>query len=158
EERVTTPRFVYVHAGFSHGLADKLCNSSSGRASAEKQEPLIGDLLFRDAQRRQYSSKRHSRGALDVVVERADLVAVALEDRHGIDVRKVFPLDAAFRIELLHSRHELFNECRIFVAADAALAQSKVERVLDQSVIIGADIEHDWQTVLRWNAGTGRAK
>src|SRR5258705_159670 len=36
EKGVAAPRFVYVHAGFSHGLANQLCNSGSSRASAKK--------------------------------------------------------------------------------------------------------------------------
>src|SRR6185369_412955 len=158
EEGVATSRFVYIHAGFSHGLADQLCNSGSRRASAEKQEPLIGDFLLCDAQRGQDTSQRHSRGALDVVIERTDLVAVTLEERYGIDVCKVFPLDAAFWVELLHRRHELINERRVFVAADAALPQSQVEWVVEQSLVVRADVDNDRQAVLRWHAGTGRAK
>jgi hypothetical protein len=148
---------VYIHADSSHGLADQLCNSRSRGTGTEKQEPLIGDFLFRDAQRGQDSSERYSRGALDVVIECADLVAVALEDRHGIDVRKVFPLDAAFRVELLHRCHELLNERNVFSAADAALPQSQVEWIVEQSLVVRADIENDRQEVLRRHTGTGRA-
>ena len=48
------------------------------------------------------AGQRHGGGALDVVVVGADLVAVARQDRHGVEVGEVFPLDAAFRIERLH--------------------------------------------------------
>ena len=34
-----------------HGLADQLGNAGPRRATAEKQEPLIGEFLFSDAQR-----------------------------------------------------------------------------------------------------------
>jgi hypothetical protein len=40
----------------------------------------------------------HTGGALDVVVEGADLVAIVREDRDGVEVREILPFDAAFGV------------------------------------------------------------
>ena len=105
----------------------------AGRTAAEKQEPLVGELLSGDAQRGEDAGQRDAGRALDVVVEGADLVAIARQDRHGVEVGEVLPLDAAFRVERLHRRHELVDERDVFVAADPVLAQPEIERVVEQS-------------------------
>src|SRR4029077_13311403 len=128
------------------------------RAGTEKQEPLIGDLLSCDAQRGEDPGEGDSRGALDVVIECADLVPVALENRHGADVREVLPLDAAFRIELLHRGHELVDKFHVFATSDAVLPEAEVERVVEQSWVVRADIKNDRQAVSRRHAGTSRAE
>src|SRR5262249_51125536 len=94
-------------------------------------------------------------GALDIVVEGADLVAIAREDGHRVEVGEILPLDAAFRVELLHGGDELVDESEIFFPADAVLAQALIERVVEQALIVRADIENNGQTVLRRHAGTG---
>src|SRR5207253_3238219 len=45
---------------------------------------------------------------------------------------------------------------RIFFAADAVLAQAEIERVIEELLIIRADVQYDGQAVLRRHAGAGR--
>ena len=104
---------------------------------------------------REDAGQRNAGGALDVVVEGADLVAIARQDRHGVEIGEVLPLDAAFRVELLHCCHELVDESQIVFAAHAVLAQALIERVVEQALIVGADVENDRQTVLRRHTGAG---
>ena len=101
EQRIAAaaPR-VEIHALPRHGEADQLGDAGRGRSGAEKQEALVGELLPGDAQGGEDAGQRDAGGALDVVVEGADLVAIARQDRDGVDVGEVLPLDAAFRIEL----------------------------------------------------------
>ena len=54
-----------------------------------------------------------------------------------------------------HGLHELVDEGRIFVAAHAVLPQAEIQRVLQQRLVVRADIERDGQAVLRWHAGAG---
>ena len=100
EQRIAVPRRRDVHALQRHRLADQLGDAGRRRPAAEKQEALVGELLPGDAQGGEDAGQRDAGGALDVVVEGADLVAIAREDRDGVDVGEVLPLDAAFRIEL----------------------------------------------------------
>ncbi len=93
---------------------------------------------------------------MDVIVVGADLVAIAREDRHGIDVGEILPLDATFWVERLYRRHELLDEGGIFFAADAVPAQAEIKRVIEELLIIRADVENDGQAVLRRHAGASR--
>ena len=106
-----------VHALHRHGLADQFGDAGRRRAGAEEQKALIGELLPGDAQCGKDAGQRDAGRALDVVVVGADLVAIARQDRHGVDVGEVLALDAALRKERLHRRHELVDERIVFVAA-----------------------------------------
>ena len=100
EEPIASAR-LFDRAGLRrHGLADQFGDAGRRRAAAEKQEALVGQLLPEDAQRGENAGDRDGGGALDVVVIGADPVAVTRQDRHGVEVREVLPLDAAFREEL----------------------------------------------------------
>ena len=120
-----------------------------------KRKRLIGELLLRNPQRRENAGERHGRRALDVVVIGADLVAIALEDRHGVDVGEILPLNAAFGIKRLHGLDEFVDEGVVFRAAHAVLRETEIERVFEQFLIVGADIERDRQAILRRHAGAG---
>src|SRR5438309_1509499 len=100
---------------------------------------MLSDFLLGDAQGSKDSSQCDTRSAVDVVIEGADLVAIALEDRDGVDVCEVLPLDAAFRVTRLHCINELVNEGHVLFAADAVLAQAEIKRVVEQDRIIRAD-------------------
>src|SRR5262249_55726569 len=130
-------------------------NAGCGRSSAEEQEPLIGKLLSGQAQRSEDAGQDNAGGALDVVIEGAVLVAIAREDGDRVEIGEILPLDAAFRGELLHGGHELVDESKIFFSADGVLAQALIERVVEQALIVRADIENNGQTVLRGYASTG---
>ncbi len=144
------------HSLERHGLADQLRDSGPSRTAAQKQQTLLGDLLPSDTQSGKDTGQRDTRGALDVIVVGADLIAIAREDRHRVDVGEVLPLDATFWVERLYRRHELLDEGRIFFAADAVLAQPEIERVIEELLIIRADVQNYRQAVLRRHAGAGR--
>jgi len=133
EQHVAMPRRLQVHALTRHRRGP----------GAEKQEPLAGEFLPRDPQGTGKAGQRGAGRTLDVVVEGADLVLVACQDRDGVEVREILPLDAAFRPEILHGRDELIDEGLVVVAARTVLAQSEIERVLQQGLIVRADVEHD---------------
>jgi hypothetical protein len=58
----------------------------------------------------------------------------------------------------LHCGHELVDETHVFVASDAILPEAEVERVVEQGLVVRADIENDRQAVLRRDACTSRAQ
>src|SRR5205814_9983091 len=155
EERVALPRLGDVEALPRHREADQFGDAGAGRAAAEKQEPLIGQLCSGDARGGEDTGERDPRRALDVIIVGADLVAVARQYRHGVEVRKILPLDAAFRVERLHRRDELVDKFGVFGAAHPVLAKTEIERVLEQHGVVCADIEHDRQAILRRHAGAG---
>src|SRR5438045_5164497 len=120
-------------------------------AEPPPEQPLVGDLHPGDALRGEDAGERDRGGALDIVIEGADLVAVARQDRDRVVVGKVLPLDAAFRIERLHRIDELVDKLHVLGAAHPVLAQAQIERIFKQGGVVGADIEPHRQAVLRRN-------
>src|SRR5207245_5479435 len=155
EQRIALPRRSEIHTFPLHRQADQLGDAGRGRARAEEQKALLRKLFPGEAQGAVDAGQRDAGGALDVVVEGADLVAIASENRDGVEIREILPLDATFRIELLHRRHELIDKGEIRFAAHAVLAQALIERIVEQNLIVRADVENDRQTVLRRHAGAG---
>src|SRR6478672_13483142 len=47
------------------------------------------------------------------------------------------------------------SEGEILFAAHAVLAQALVKRIIEQDLVVGANVEDDGQTVLRRHAGAG---
>ena len=93
------------------------------------------------------------RGALDVVVEGADAVAVALQQAERIGVGEILELDQRAGEHLLHRRDEFLDQRVVARAAQALLPQPDVERVVAQGLVVGADVEHHRQAAPRMHAG-----
>ena len=60
---------------------------------APRKQRLVVERAAGDAQRRAQAGQRHRRGALDVVVEGADPVAVLLQQAKRVVVGEVLELD-----------------------------------------------------------------
>src|SRR5271169_1226034 len=155
EQSITTSGLPDIHSLKRHGPTDKFRDPGSGRAAAQEQQALVCDLLSGDTQRSKDAGQRDTGGALDVVVVGADPVTVAREDRDGIDVREVLPLDATSRVQRFHRGHELVDKGEVFFAADPVLTQAEIERVIEQILIVRTYIQNDRQAALRRHAGAG---
>ncbi len=110
-------------------------------ARAEQHDPLFrepaADLAHRPEQRRH----GHGGGALDVVVEGAEPVAVEVEQVRRVVAREVLPLQQHVR-QLLHQRlHEALDEIQVRLPAHAAAAPSQVVRIRQALLVVGADVE-----------------
>ena len=107
----------------------------------QHRDPLLGkrDLRHRDG--REQRPYRHGRGALDVVIEGAKLVAVAIKEPRRIDAREVLPLQQNVRPSALHLRDELIDKFIIFRAADALLSPANIERVFQPFFIVRSHVE-----------------
>ena len=84
-------------------------------------------------------------GALDVVVEGEQLVAVALEDRQRVRGGEVLPLQQHVGQLLVHGGDELVDERVVVVVADPSVAPAEILRVFEQFDVVGAHVEHDRQ-------------
>ena len=152
------PRCGEVQAFPRHGEADQLGNAGGSRSGAKEQEALVGELLPVEAQGSKDAGQRHPGSALDVVVEGADLLGIARQNRHRVHVGKILPLDAASRIKRLDGVDELVDEGQILRAAQARLAKAEIEGVLEQLLIVRADVQDDRQAILGRYAGAGRVE
>src|SRR6201991_2554046 len=100
-----------------HRFADQLRDAGCSRTAAQKQKALLSKLLPGNTQRAENARQCDGGRALDIVVIRAELVLVAIEQWHRVEVREVFPLDAAFRKQRLNGFDEFVDERVVVVAA-----------------------------------------
>ena len=54
--------------------------------------------------------------------------------------------------------HELVDEVVVFLASDALVSQPDVERVFEQRLVVGADVERDRETFVGLDARTCRVQ
>ena len=93
--------------------------------------------------------------ALDVVVERAQPVAVAIEQQVGVVLGEVLPLQQHVREDLHHGLDEGLDERVVVRPDDALVAPAEVVGVVATLLVVGADVEHDRQRGGRVDAATG---
>ena len=80
EQRDPRPHLGLGHALVAHGLHQEIRRPDRGRARAQEQEALQREGRAGDAKRTEDPGEGDRGGALHVVVETADALAVALEE------------------------------------------------------------------------------
>ena len=90
-------------------------------------------------------SEGDGRGALDVVVEGEQFVAVPLEDRLRVRGGEVLPLQQHVGQLFLYGFDEFVDEGVVVVVADPPMAPAEVLRVFEEFDVVGADVEDDRQ-------------
>ena len=96
---------------------------------------------------------RHRGGALDVVVERRQDVAIALEQRERVALLEVLPLEEGLREAAPDGVHELLDQLVVVGAAQPGMPPPEVELVVEQGLVVGADVEADRQRLAGVDAG-----
>src|SRR5262249_55510196 len=84
-------------------------------------------------------------GPLDVVVEGAEAVAVALEEPAGVLPREVLELEEDVGPARQSSRDEGLDELVVLGSADALVLPADVQRIGEALRVVGADVEEDRQ-------------
>ncbi len=125
------------------------------RARAEEQVLFVFQLCALELGRIDHPSQSDPGRALHVVVIDAVLVAVALEQVHGVRARPILKVDAALRKYLLHRFDEFIDKRIKFRGRRARLAQAQIQRIVQVLLIIGSRVEVHGQQVLRRHAGAG---
>ena len=161
EEAVLVDR-VEAPAGFflgqalgDHGVENERGNADAGRACAEQHDALFlqGNACHLD--RREKRAGGDGRGALDVVVEGAEPVAIGGEQAAGVLAGEILPLQEDVRPALFDRANEIIDESVVILAAHALVPPAEVERVVQAVDIVGTDVEQDRQRVHRVDAGAG---
>ncbi len=155
DEPAAASRLRLVGPFLHHRGDDQLADPGRGRAGAVEEHPLLAERPPGGARRGVEPGQRHPGGALDVVVERADPVAVALEDAEGVLGREVLPLEQRVGEDLLHRVDELGDERLVLGAAQPRPVESGIERRLPQLDVLGADVERHRQAARRVDPGAG---
>ena len=107
--------------------------------------PLVDQPAAEQAHRCEQPAEDDRCGPLDVVVERAVPVPVAVEDAQGVVLLEVLPLDHAARPALGDAGHERLDEGVVGGAAQAWLAMPEIQRVGEEERVVGAHVERDGQ-------------
>ena len=103
-------RFGFAGALRLHGGDGEIGDAGRRFAGTEEQHGLILELAAGHAQRREQAGKRHRRGALDVVVEGRDLVAIFLQQMKRRVIGEVLELDQHAGEHLPRGGDELVDE------------------------------------------------
>jgi hypothetical protein len=91
----------------------------------------------------------NSAGALDVVIEDRVRVAEAVEICEGVVCGKVFELDEELGEGGFHLAHEFIHEFVHLFVRNTAAAKTEVERVIEELLVVGAEVEAD-RDCRRW--------
>ena len=97
--------------------------------------------------------EHHRRGALDVVVERADPVAVGGQDAVRVGGSQVLPVQHRVGEEAGRRRDEAVHELVVPRPADPGVPLPEVHLVAEQPEVVGADVEDDRDRPTRVDAG-----
>ena len=151
-------RFGFARAVRHHGRHHEIGDAGCGFARAEEQQRLLAELAAGHAQRREQAGERDRRRALDVVVERRNLVAVFVQQAERRVIGEILELDQHAGEDLARGGDEFVDEFVIGRAGEPLLAQADVIGIGQKRFVVGADVEHHRQAELRVNAGAGRVE
>ena len=101
---------------------------------------------------------RHRRGPLNVVVERAQAVAIALQQARRVDAGEILPLQKDVRPPAFDSTHEGLDKIVVLLAADALVLPADVDGIVEQRLVVGAHVEQHGQAMFGRNAAQRRVE
>src|SRR5574341_1043858 len=94
----------------------------AGRASPQDDGALLGEWNAGGARTGDDAGDGHRGGALDVVVEGGDDLAVLVEQEEGVALLEVLPLQERPGEAIPHGAHELVHERVVLLATQARAA------------------------------------
>ena len=132
-----------------------LGDAATGAARTEEGDPFLGELGPRGLAGGDQAAQGHGGRALDVIVEAAQLVLVAVEQRGGIALGEVFELQQDLGPAALDRLDEGIDELVVLLPGDARVAPAHVEGIVEQLLVVGAHVQHHRQAVGGGDAAAG---
>ena len=149
------PRLGFAQAFSLHRQHDLLGDAAARRAGADEGHTLLADLLALGLAGRQQGTDAHRRGALNIIIEAAQFVAIAIQQRHGVGLGEILELQQHVRPATLHRGHEIGDEGVVLGLGHPRMAPAHVHRIVEQGLVVGADVESDRQRIGRADTATG---
>ena len=133
--------FLGSEAVLGHRQGDQVGDANARRAGTEDHDLLVDEPSPGNPYSGQRAGQTYCRGALDVVVEGAESVAVLSEDPPGGGTGEVLPVQDRVREAGRRAAHERIHEGLVLVATHPGPGQSQVARVVEQLFAVGADVQ-----------------
>ena len=143
------PSICSIRSTAVHGVEQKARHTHAGCSGAHQDKSLVLQVGVCGPAVREDARKGDCSRALDVVVERRQLVAVPVEKGERVRLLEILPLQQCVRPASLHSSDEFIDKLVIGLASQSRVSPSDVELVAEQSLVVGADIETDRERVGR---------
>ncbi|KAG7144875.1 hypothetical protein HYQ46_006384 [Verticillium longisporum] len=140
-------RLLLAKAAASVVLDELLGNTNTSGAGSHEDQPLLLKRNARQVHSTNVATENDSSSALDVVVEAAVLVAVAVEVVESLLGVEVLKLHNHVGEHLSSSLHELVHERLLRLKRDALVTETEVEGVLEVVLVVGARVENDGQSL-----------
>ncbi len=129
-------------------------NADARSTGAVDDGAAVAKFLAADTGRCMHGGSRNRPGALDIVIERRQMVAVAVQDLEGDVLVEILPLDDDLGENRACRLDELVDDGEIRIATQAVLAPPQVPGIVEQLLVVGANVEADRQGARRMNAGS----
>ena len=146
DRRASTPTCLVCRNPGRHERARRLSgDADTGRTGADDDHPQVDEWSGADAHAADDCCDGDGGGALDVVVERADAVAMRVEQPVGVALGEVLPLQQHARATIVQRRHERADQLVVLLVAQATMTPTEVQRIRQQRLVLGADVEEHRQ-------------
>jgi hypothetical protein len=147
----------------AHALLPHFCNQQSGDANPrstepENHNPLVFQRNTCDVHCRKKRRRSNGCRSLNIVIEGADLVAIARKKTGSIRPGKIFPLQQDMGPALLDHRHKSVHKIVVFLPANTLVAPADIDRILQTLFVVSPHVEQDRQAVLRMDPAEGRVQ
>ena len=139
-------------------VADGHGHADPGGPRAHHHEHLFAQAFALEARGADQPGQRHGARALNVVVEAGHHAAVAFQHPERRAPAEILPLDDRFRVAGRDGLHEGIQELVVRLAGQAAVVHAQVQRIVDQVLTVGADVQLDRQGLVRPDAPGGRVQ
>ena len=149
------PRLGLAQAGVEHRPQEQGGDPAAGRAGADEDHLLPGERDAGDVDRRHQGAGGDRRRPLDVVIECAQPVAIAIQQASRVGAGEILPLQQDVGPAGVDGRNDLLDEPVVVVAADAFMPPADIQRVGQAVLVVGPDIQQNRQGQGRMDAGAG---
>eukprot|EP00126_Sphaerothecum_destruens_P011877 Sdes_comp20967_c0_seq1m18903 len=139
------PGFLFRDSSHHHSLHQTITHTHAGTSGAHAHDSMIGKVLSSLAdgsEGAKHAGQSNGACALDVIVEGAEFVLVAIEKRLCIVGFKVLKLDHSLGPFQINRGHKLVHQVKIRLPLQPPMAQSQIERILKKRLVVGAHVNH----------------